>query len=54
LSRALDRALGITFAVFESQVVPFLAPDHQEIYGTPEAWERICELVVDRLSGLTG
>jgi hypothetical protein len=24
------------------------------VYGTPEAWDRICELVVDRLTGLAG
>jgi len=28
--------------------------DHQGIYGTAEAWDRICELVLDRLSGLAG
>lgn len=47
---ALDRAMGLPFDVYKSQVVPFLAPDHQDLYGTPEAWERIRELVVDRLS----
>jgi len=50
LSIALDRALGLGFSVFRAHVVPYLEPDHQEIYGTPAAWERICELVVDRLS----
>jgi len=48
----LDRAMGLPFDVFKAQVVPYLAPEHQEIYGTPEAWAQICELVVDRLSEL--
>lgn len=47
---ALDRAMGISFDVFKAQVIPYLAPEHQEVYGTAEAWARICELVVDRLS----
>lgn len=51
LAIALDRVMGLAFSAFKAQVVPYLEPDHQEIYGTPEAWERICELVVDRLSG---
>jgi predicted nucleotidyltransferase component of viral defense system len=54
LTKALDRALGLSFDVFKAQVMPYLTPDDQEIYGTPEAWDRICELVVDRLSGLPG
>ncbi len=52
LARALERALALSFDAFKAQVVPFLAPEQQEIYGTPESWDRICELVVDRLSGL--
>ena len=50
LAIALDRAMGLPFQVFKAQVVPYLVPGHQEIYGTRDAWERICELVVDRLS----
>jgi len=51
LSAALDRAMGLPFDMYRSQVVPYLAPEHQELYGTPETWERMRELVVDRLSG---
>lgn len=50
LALALDRAMGLSFDVFKAQVTPYLAPEHQEIYGTREAWARISELVVDRLS----
>jgi hypothetical protein len=50
LGAALDRVMSLTFDVFKAQVVPYLAPEHQEIHGTPDAWARICELVVDRLS----
>ena len=51
VAAALDRAMDLPFDVFMSQVVPYLAPEHQEIYGTPETWDRIGELVVDRLLG---
>jgi hypothetical protein len=30
--------------------VPYLEADHQELFGTPTTWERMRELVVDRLS----
>jgi predicted nucleotidyltransferase component of viral defense system len=46
---ALERALSLPFDVFRSQVVPYLAPVHQEIYGTRDSWTRICELVAERL-----
>jgi predicted nucleotidyltransferase component of viral defense system len=51
VSVALDRARGLAFDVYRSQVVPYLAPEHQDVYGSPVAWERMRELVVDRLSG---
>lgn len=50
LAAALDRAMGLPFDAFRAQVVPYLAVEHQELYGTREAWARIRELVVDRLS----
>jgi len=53
LAVALERAIALPFDVFKAQVVPFLSPDHREIYGTPESWERIRELVVERLSEQT-
>jgi hypothetical protein len=54
LTKALDRAMSLSFDVFKAQVSPYLTPEHQEIYGTPEAWDRICELVIDRLTGPAG
>lgn len=51
LDTALERAVALPFDVYRSQVVPYLAPEDQEVYGTPETWERMRELVVDRLSG---
>ena len=50
VAAALDRALGLPFDVYRSQVVPYLDAEHQELYGTPAVWERMRELVVDRLS----
>jgi predicted nucleotidyltransferase component of viral defense system len=50
---AIERALGISFDVFHSQVIPYLAPAHQEMFGTRDSWDRMVELVVDRLSERT-
>lgn len=50
LAAALERTIALPFDVFKAQVVPYLAPDHQPIYGTRDAWERMCELVVERLA----
>ena len=51
VATALDRALSLPFDAYQSQVVPYLEPAHQEVHGRPDAWERIRELVVERLSG---
>jgi hypothetical protein len=51
LGTALERAIGLHFDVYRSQVVPYLEPAHQETYGAADAWERIRDLVVERLSG---
>jgi hypothetical protein len=47
---AIERAMALPFEAFKSQVVPYLGPEHVELYGTPEAWDRIRELVLERLS----
>jgi len=52
LPQAIERVLDTPFDIFRSQVVPFLTPEHQEIFGTPEAWDRMRDLVFDRLSEL--
>ena len=49
LDIALERVLELPYDAFRAQVVPYLAADHQELCGTPEAWQRIQELVVGRL-----
>jgi predicted nucleotidyltransferase component of viral defense system len=51
VATALERALGLPFDAYQSQVVPYLEPAHQEMHGRPDAWERIRELVMGRLSG---
>jgi predicted nucleotidyltransferase component of viral defense system len=53
VQEALDRVLGLPFEVYRAQVVPFLAPDDQTLFGTPEAWSRIGELIVERLADIT-
>lgn len=52
IPKAIDRVLAIPFDVYRAQVVPFLAADHQEIFGSREAWDRIRDLVLDRLAEL--
>lgn len=52
LTSAIERVLETPFAVFRSQVVPFLTIEHQDIFGTSEAWDRMREGVVDRLTEL--
>ena len=54
LTTALDRVLETPFAAFKSQVVPFLTADHQELFGTSEAWDRMREGVMDHLAELQG
>ncbi len=52
IASALERALDMPFDAYRSQVVPYLAPDAQELHGSRTAWERMHESVVDRLSEL--
>jgi len=47
--RATERALDMPFEVFRAQVAPFLSPEAQELHATPGAWDRLRELVLDRL-----
>ena len=49
---ALDRVQSLPYDIFRAQVVPFLAPDHQDMYGTRDAWDRIRGLVESRLADL--
>jgi predicted nucleotidyltransferase component of viral defense system len=51
LDIALDRVLALPFDVYRSQVVPYLAPEHQGLYGSADTWDRMRELVVSRLAG---
>jgi hypothetical protein len=50
---ALERVLEMPYDVFESQVVPFLDAETQDLYRDPMAWDRMREHVVDRLSDLS-
>jgi hypothetical protein len=50
VTTALERAIELPFDAYRSQVVPYLEPEHQATYGKRDAWERIRELVVERLS----
>ncbi len=50
LPEAIHRASSLPFDVFKAQVVPFLEPEQQKVYGTPETWASIGRHVVERLS----
>lgn len=51
LSSATERVMTLDYDVFRAQVVPYLSDDDQTIYGTRDAWDRMRELVVERLQG---
>jgi nucleotidyltransferase AbiEii toxin of type IV toxin-antitoxin system len=46
---AVERALSLGYDAFKAQVVPHLSQEDQTIYGTRDAWDRMCELVAERL-----
>ncbi len=49
LDTAIERVMDMPYEAFKAQVVSFLAADHQDLYGTPEAWQQIQNLVSERL-----
>ena len=49
LPGALERAMSLGYDVFKAQVVPYLSDDDQATYGTRNAWDRMREVVVERL-----
>ncbi|MBI2222201.1 MAG: nucleotidyl transferase AbiEii/AbiGii toxin family protein [Acidobacteria bacterium] len=49
LPEALERAMSLSYDVFKAQVVPCLSYEDQTTYGTQDAWDRMRELVVQRL-----
>ena len=52
LPGALERAMSLGYDVFKSQVVPYLSDEDQATYGTRDSWDRMRELVVERLEEL--
>jgi predicted nucleotidyltransferase component of viral defense system len=49
--QAQQNALAVSFDVFKSQVLSFLAPDYQAQYGTPQVWDELVLRVVEVLKG---
>jgi len=49
---AMDRVLQMPFDAFKAQVVSYLPVDLHELYDSPDAWDRIRELVIDELMRL--
>jgi len=52
LPRAAERAATLGYDVFRAQVVPYLSEEDLAVYGSRDAWDRMCELVFERLGEL--
>ena len=48
---AQQNALAISFDVFKSQVLSFLAPEYQAQYDTPQVWDDLVLRVVEAMKG---
>ena len=53
LESAAERALGLPYAAFRDQVLPFLDPEVAELYADPAIWEQMQAFVVDWLHAPT-
>lgn len=49
LDAAIERVMDMPYEAFKGQVVSFLAAEDRDLYGTPEAWQQIQNLVGERL-----
>lgn len=49
LSKAIERAMDVSYGDFKSQVASYLKPEHLDTYGTREAWETLQAQVVELL-----
>ncbi len=48
---AQQRALAVSYDVFKSQVLSFLAPEYQAQYDTPQTWDDLVLRVVEAMKG---
>lgn len=51
LQEAEQRCLAIRFGDFKSQVLSYLAPDHQTAYDDPDVWDHMVLRVTEALRG---
>lgn len=51
LQEAEHRCLAMRFGDFKSQVLSYLAPDHQAAYDNPEVWDHMVLRVTEALRG---
>ncbi|MBU0716410.1 MAG: hypothetical protein KJ964_13725 [Verrucomicrobia bacterium] len=51
LQEAEQRCLAMRFGDFKSQVLSYLAPDHQVAYDDPEVWDHMVLRVTEALRG---
>ena len=49
LPAASERVMSLDYDVFKAQVVPYLLDEDRVAYGTRDAWDRMRELVAERL-----
>jgi hypothetical protein len=46
--KAIERAMEVSYADFKSQVASYLKPEHQDEYGTREAWDAMQAQVIEQ------
>ncbi len=49
LPEAIQRTVSLGYDAFKAQIVPYLSSEDQDVHGTRDAWDRMCELVALRL-----
>jgi hypothetical protein len=49
ISKAIQRAMDVSYADFKSQVASYLTAEHGDLYGSRPAWNALQSQVVDRL-----
>ncbi|MGH7269049.1 MAG: nucleotidyl transferase AbiEii/AbiGii toxin family protein [Polyangiaceae bacterium] len=49
---AIERAMGLSFDEYSSQVVAYLDPDQRELFESRDAWNAMQDTVVSRLEAL--
>jgi hypothetical protein len=52
VAAAVQNTATLSFAHFKSQVIPYLQPDDQNLYESPDVWEHMQIDLMDKLENL--